>query len=279
LSRLVHIFRPGKVEYVPPPPPPPAPVIEEVAQVIQPPPPRRPDPVKIPFIIGGGPFHTNMLSVEGLLSPNYDPNTLKVQWYRADVQNEYYPIPGATVPQYWPTADDLHANLRVDFSEGQVNQTRQIEVDPDCLTIDPLISRAVERNVENNEATFLVQQRKYDGTLEDREITFTPTEVIVKKGTTVKVRVRYHRSLFINLSPWEQNVFDIEFNDASRNRPVFVCKDIHERDVIALTGRSFINTTNKNTGQIELHRVEGLTQMRTQDRLDYRHYEMAMLSV
>jgi len=163
----------------------------------------------------------------------------------------------------------------------------QIEADPDGLTIDPKIAKDVEKYFIEKHAMFAVKQRKYDGSLMDRWIELTEKEIIVRTSPQsaeqdkFKLKVKYHPNLFVNLSPWESNVFDIEFNDPSRNRPVFVCQDIRERDVIALTIRSFNTVATKNTGQVPLHRISQLNEIRSEDRLKYHDssFKQAMLSV
>lgn len=209
--------------------------------------------------VTGGPHHTTPLVCRVSHSPaSAAPPRVRYQWLRAEssIDMEYIPLSGATSDTYHATADDLHSQLRVEVTElNNDNSTAHVElvdVDPSLLNIDPQVAQRVSANVNKGSATFGVTMVSTD---ERVSIVLSNKHVKVNDAMNKKlIQADYLDNTNVVLAG-DDNLFSLDTDGLATQ---FVCADHIERDVIALTIRSFVGNAILAKDRTGLHRVQSL---------------------
>eukprot|EP00002_Diphylleia_rotans_P040947 TRINITY_DN983_c0_g1_i1.p1 TRINITY_DN983_c0_g1~~TRINITY_DN983_c0_g1_i1.p1 ORF type:complete len:460 (-),score=87.58 TRINITY_DN983_c0_g1_i1:183-1562(-) len=216
------------------------------------------------YRVVGGPYHTNTLSFVGTYFEAEEGNSL-YQWLHADTDDLYKSIPGAVNRNYIPSADDLHANLALDYTPvsltGEKGPTFRVEVDSNFLAIDPHVASRVETVVKTGEGAFNAVYRPDNGGPEQSVvIEAISTKVTIRKSDGLLAKAPYSVDFGIYLSQNDNRAFRLILNKTDGYN--FIVADHRERDVVALCIRSFLSLAVLLKGKIGVHRVQSLSELR-----------------
>lgn len=220
------------------------------------------NPKIVELNIEGGPHHTAPLVLRHAYVGGREGSS-RIQWYRSEFNEPFRAIAGATGPTYQPTADDLHVKLRVEYtpvrSDGVRGTTVSFDVPASMLEKDPAVTQVVERNVKSGQATFEVQALASG---ESRTIIATERGIRIKRGQRTRFKEDYSSDFKVILSPRDLTSFTI----ATGNQVFydFGVANAAQRDIIAVTVRSFANMALERTRRGGLRKVASLTKLRSE---------------
>lgn len=197
----------------------------------------RADTPKISEIkIAGGPYHTSPLRVVAQFINGQEGNSI-IQWYRSVGDWWFAPIPGATGKEYQPVADDLHCQIRVEYTPVRVDGVRGASVighvPSHFLMIDPMVAQTVEQNVLDGAGIWDVQFNN-----ETRTIVCNKEKIKIRKNDKTLKKENYGDFVQVILHPTNLRIFTLVLN--RKDKFDFVCDTHIVRDIIMLTINSFV---------------------------------------
>lgn len=222
-------------------------------------------------VVEGGSYYTSPLHVR---STNPPANAAKprVQWFRSDPSTNYFePIDTATTVTYSPTCDDLHTNLRVEYTpsytDGKAGTTSVANVDTKYLTIDPKVGDPVEKAVSDKHAEFTLVCKEIGKPSEPRTVTLHEKFLTIKKGAKIKAKTKYYADVLCTLSKYSDTEFDLTWQG---KQFTFECENRLHRDEVVLTIRSFVSLRVIMKSKSGIKRVQSLSELRESERAGER---------
>lgn len=213
----------------------------------------------------GGPFHLDPIKVVATYSDGLY-HAGQCQWFRKEGRiDDYQPLKGQTEEIYYPTADDLHGNLFVQYTVlvgEKKNMVAKGSVRESFLVIHPDVQSAVESNIKKGSASFDVTDEKGQKRgiyIDKKKVKLTnpadpSTDSKVQHSGIVRCEIQKDATSFrLILGP-----------RAKTDPEILRAVDRKERDIIALTIRSFIGHTVQNVEQVKakkLHTTHSLTEL------------------
>mmetsp|Transcript_7479 Transcript_7479/g.18400 ORF Transcript_7479/g.18400 Transcript_7479/m.18400 type:complete len:278 (+) Transcript_7479:1-834(+) len=172
---------------------------------------------------------------------------ISIQWHRSKNGKPFAPIAGAVTSVYMPTADDVNAVLGVSClpCDGSVPlgpsyfaATQQIEVDPEMGAL-------VKAFVGQDKAKFSVNLLSADNVVAKMYLIFTSSSFELRTKSKTSFKEDYQTSFRVILSHQNPHTFVLQVHQGL-SLP-FAVQHIMERDLLALTARSFWALALKNT--------------------------------
>jgi hypothetical protein len=221
------------------------------------------DLVKLEVI--GGPFHLDPISVKATYTDGkYHPGAC--QWYRKNGQaDDYLPLAGQTEETYQPNADDLHGNLFVQYTVLEGDKKGMVAkgaVKEEFLTINPDVQKAVEERVSAGSTSFNITDEKG----QQRVLKVDKKKVMLTNPANPSNDSKVPHSGIVRVElQREPTAFRLILGPRAKEEPaIFKCADIKERDILAITMRSYVGFTVQEVEKIKgkgLHSVHSLADL------------------
>lgn len=141
---------------------------------------------------------------------------------------------------------------------GVVGKSKTVIVPTAMLQVDPEVERSVKNNIAEDETVFNV--KTYPGG-EPRTLRVTMKSVKIQKGGSTKSKADFSADLLVLLNSSIPNRFTLQLR--KKHSEDFVAANNVERDVIALTIRSFLGMNLLSREGAGLHTVKSLTKVRS----------------
>ena len=196
--------------------------------------------VAFPRMIGmkvvGGPYHTAAYTIQGRYVGGIEGESV-IQWYKIK-KGQIEPIVGARDFAYQPGVDDVACTLRVEYTPVREDGIKGVTVQADStpLKIDPTVAKAIKANIVASNAEFNV--RFIDrGQEVAQQIVVNNKQLRIRERKNVKVKADLGPGVSIILEAQAQT-----FKILIDGKPplTFRAADAKQRDIIALTLRSFV---------------------------------------
>eukprot|EP00002_Diphylleia_rotans_P015231 TRINITY_DN2951_c0_g1_i1.p1 TRINITY_DN2951_c0_g1~~TRINITY_DN2951_c0_g1_i1.p1 ORF type:complete len:512 (+),score=118.33 TRINITY_DN2951_c0_g1_i1:58-1593(+) len=164
------------------------------------------------------------------------------QWYRQELSAPYIAIPGASKDSYQPSANDIHAHLRVAItpisSAGARAKPVNVDIPLQMLALDPHVQSAVEENITLGECIFDVYRKNLaTKKAEERSLWFSTEGITIKVGDDPVSCHTYGPVIRVILPAVDATSMIVHFDLETVEE--IICPSPLYRDILALTIRSF----------------------------------------
>lgn len=176
---------------------------------------------------------------------------ISIQWFRSKNGKPFAPIEGATTSVYMPTADDVNARLGVSCLPCDPVDLRtplgpsHFAMTQDIIEVDPELGGLVKSFVGQDKAKFSVNLLSVENVVAKMYLIFTSTCFELRTKAKTSFKEEYQTSFRVILSAQNPYTFVLQVHQGL-SLP-FAVQHIMERDLLALTARSFWALALKNS--------------------------------
>eukprot|EP00163_Fabomonas_tropica_P001446 TRINITY_DN1108_c0_g1_i1.p1 TRINITY_DN1108_c0_g1~~TRINITY_DN1108_c0_g1_i1.p1 ORF type:complete len:815 (-),score=218.76 TRINITY_DN1108_c0_g1_i1:82-2526(-) len=195
--------------------------------------------------IEGGPYHTATYKTKGEYVGGVEGDSI-IQWFKVK-GGVTKTIPNANDIHYVPSIDDVAYVLKVEYTPMRVDGVKgpTVTAESNPLKIDPSIGKTVKNHIVGSNAEFEVYYADR-GQEVKREIIVTDRQLRVREKKSWKVKEDLGPHIRVDIEPGDQYKFKVVIGE--RLSIPFKAKSHKERDIIALTIRSFcVMSSDKTT--------------------------------